>query len=185
MKITMNQLQDVGKSVQDEYNNFSNILHDNLKERIVTLNGKAVSSNVTVSDLNDFKNKLNDLILIGLNVKNLKLIQEQIRLKIEMIEIEIGTLRTQLFNLKKIRLALYSHLNNQIKGLTIVEKLKFDKTEANKILGTYINDLYSNISEKRKELWILREAEVVELTDDNINIIDTEINVAPNNQNSK
>lgn len=186
-QITMEQLQNLGKEVQEQFNNLTNNLEKNIKQRIVKLGSMEIVTNLPVTSNEEFAEIISNISILGLDVMKLKVLQRGLRCKEIILETEIDCLRLLLSNLKQLRLDMYRELDVQQKSIEVESNVKFNLDEANKEITKYIKKLYQLIAKKRTELARVRESEIVDIDYDKLSVNDLLIEVAtiPNNQNNK
>lgn len=162
MKVTLAQIESVGKGVESEYNSFIELLGQNLITRELKVGNFSVSTNVGINNIEDLKKTVDKVSSIGMSIAELKEKQLFIRSEINVVENKINCFRTILFNFKKLRLDLYSRREDISKYVHIFSELKYSKEDAEKYLTLYIERLYEEISLLRNEVHRLNNSECIE-----------------------
>lgn len=162
MKVTLENLNDIGKGIQEEYNNLIEIFSQNLVERKLRVGTTEILTNSPIESLESFKEIVDRMSNIGCSVGILKSEQVLNKGRITIIEEQIGCYKCLLKNLKTLRFNLYAKREDISKNIHIVGSLRFDKEQAEQYLTTYIHALYTRIARLRNELWNMREGEVID-----------------------
>lgn len=159
----MSQLQEVGHEIQNQFNQLTNNLQENIKQKVLKLGTVEIVTNLPINSNQQFSDTLANIAILGLDVMKLKVSQRNARCRELKLETEIDCLRLLLSNMKQLRLAMYRELDEQQKSLEVESDIKFDLDKANQDITVYIQKLYTLIAQKRTELSKLRECEIIEI----------------------
>lgn len=162
MKTTLDNFQNLGRGIQEEYNRLIEILDQNIVERKLKVGTFEILTNLPIENLDSFKELISSTIKVGCSIGILKNEQLLTQNKITLIESRIGCYKCILGNLKTIRLHLYARREDVSKNIHITGDLRFDKDQAEQYVTRYIHALYTRIAELRKELWNIREGETID-----------------------
>lgn len=162
MKVTLDNLQDIGKGVQEEFNSLIEILDENIVERKLRIGNTEISTNVPVKNMQEFEEIIDRIGQIGCSVEILKCQQLFNTNRVSIIEQSIYCYRNMLKNLKTIRFDLYAKREDVSKNIYVTGTLKFDREKAEQYVTRYIHALYERISNLRKDLLNMREGEIID-----------------------
>lgn len=163
MKVSLENLQDIGKGVQEQFNSLISIFDQNIVERKLKIGNLEILTNAPIQSLESFKDIVDRMCTIGCAVGILKREQILNKNKITIIEEQIGCYKCLLKNYKIIRFHLYAKREDLAKNIHITGGLRFDEGQAEQYITRHIQILYTRISNLRVELANMREGELIDL----------------------